>query len=80
MVNETSHFDKVKQLIVDRFGVPEDKVTNAMTFDDLGADSIDVVELVMEMEDTFNVQFEDTRIAALANVGDVVAYIDSLTL
>ena len=50
-----------------------------MTFEDLGADSIDVFELIMELEDTFSVQFEDSRIEALKNVGDVVTYIDQLT-
>lgn len=69
----------VQQLIVERFGLTEDKVTNEMTFEDLGADSIDVFELIMELEDTFSVQFEDSRIEALKNVGDVVTYIDQLT-
>jgi acyl carrier protein len=72
-------FQTVQQLIVERFGLTEDKVTNEMTFEDLGADSIDVFELIMELEDTFSVQFEDSRIEALKNVGDVVTYIDQLT-
>ena len=66
-------FQTVQRLIVERFGLTEDKVTN------LGADSIDVFELIMELEDTFSVQFEDNRIEALKNVGDVVTYIDQLT-
>ena len=72
-------FQTVQQLIVERFGLTEDKVTNEMTFEDLGADSIDVFELIMELEDTFSVQFEDSRIEALKNVGQVVTYIDQLT-
>ena len=72
-------FQTVQQLIVERFGLTEDKVTNEMTFEDLGADSIDVFELIMELEDTFSVQFEDSRIEALKNVGEVVTYIDQLT-
>ena len=49
-------------------------------WDDLcKSDSIDVFELIMELEDTFSVQFEDSRIEALKNVGDVVTYIDQLT-
>ena len=72
-------FQTVQQLIVERFGLTEDKVTNEMTFEDLGADSIDVFELIMELEDTFSVQFEDSRIEALKNVGDVVTYIVQLT-
>ena len=77
MVNANT-FEQVKQMIVERFGVSEEKVVPEMTFEDLGADSLDVVELVMEMEDTFNVQFEDSRIEALNNVGDAVDYIESL--
>ena len=72
-------FQTVQRLIVERFGLTGDKVTNEMTFEDLGADSIDVFELIMELEDTFSVQFEDSRIEALKNVGDVVTYIDQLT-
>lgn len=72
-------FQTVQRLIVEWFGLTEDKVTNEMTFADLGADSIDVFELIMELEDTFSVQFEDSRIEALKNVGDVVTYIDQLT-
>ena len=72
-------FQTVQRLIVERFGLTEDKVTHEMTFEDLGADSIDVFELIMELEDTFSVQFEDSRIEALKNVGDVVTYIDQLT-
>ena len=49
-----------------------------MTFEDLGADSLDVVELVMELEDRFNVQFEDEKIEQLVNVGDAVQYINQL--
>ena len=78
MVN-TNTFEQVKQMIVERFGVRPEQVSPSMTFDDLGADSLDVVELVMEMEDTFNVQFEDSRIESLNNVGEAVAYIESLT-
>ncbi|WP_028124686.1 acyl carrier protein [Eremococcus coleocola] len=78
MSENRSTFDIVKEMIVDRFGVNEGSVTETMTFDDLGADSLDVVELVMELEDTFNIQFEDEKIEALKNVGDAVRYIDEL--
>lgn len=68
----------VREMIVDRFGVQEDKVNSEMTFEDLGADSLDVVELVMELEDHFNIQFDDERIEELSTVGDAVRYIDEL--
>lgn len=78
MAQEPTTFEKVKEMIVDRFGVQEDKVTAEMTFDDLGADSLDVVELVMELEDTFNIQFDDDKIEELKNIGDAVTYIEQL--
>lgn len=75
--NQTT-LEVVREMIVDRFGVQEDKVTEDMTFQDLGADSLDVVELVMELEDHFNIQFDDEKIEELVNVGDAVRYIDEL--
>ena len=79
MTQEQSIFERVQEMIVDRFGVQEDKVTAEMTFEDLGADSLDVVELVMELEDTFNIQFDDDKIEELKNIGDAVTYIEQLT-
>ena len=78
MSENQSTFDTVREMIVDRFGVHEDSVTESMTFDDLGADSLDIAELVMELEDTFNIQFDDEKIEELKNVGDAVRYIDEL--
>ncbi|PMB84474.1 acyl carrier protein [Dolosicoccus paucivorans] len=72
-------FETVQQLVVDRFGVHEDKVTPEMTFQDLGADSLDVVEVIMELEDFYNVQFDDDRIESLATIGDAVNYLEELT-
>lgn len=74
--NET--FEIVQKMIVERFGVQEEKVTEKMTFDDLGVDSLDVVELVMELEDRFGVQFEDEKIEELNSIEDAVQYIDQL--
>lgn len=78
MTTNENVFDIVKEMIVDRFGVQEDRVTPAMTFNDLGADSLDIVELVMELENRFEVTFEDDKIEELANVGDAVSYIENL--
>lgn len=78
MSENQSTLEVVREMIVDRFGVQEDKVTEEMTFEDLGADSLDVVELVMELEDHFNIQFDDERIEELATIGDAVRYIDEL--
>lgn len=74
--NET--FDKVAKIIVERFGVDEDKVTTELTFkDDLGADSIDIVELVMELEDVFGTEISDEDAEQITTVGDAVKYIDA---
>lgn len=78
MATTKSVFEIVRDMIVDRFGVQEESVTPTMTFSDLGADSLDVVELVMELENHFEVTFEDEKIEQLANVGDAVQYIETL--
>ncbi|UOQ85538.1 acyl carrier protein [Gracilibacillus salinarum] len=71
-------FDKVKQIVVDRLDVDEEKVTLEASFkDDLEADSLDVVELVMELEDEFDLEIADEDAEKIATVGDAVKYIDS---
>ncbi|CQR47729.1 Acyl carrier protein [Paraliobacillus sp. PM-2] len=71
-------FDRVKKLVVDRLDVEEEKVTMEASFkDDLEADSLDVVELVMELEDEFDMEIADEDAEKIATVGDAVNYIDS---
>lgn len=70
--------ERVKKIIVDRLGVEESQVTPEATFkDDLGADSLDVVELVMELEDEFDMEISDEDAEKITTVGDAVAYIES---
>lgn len=70
--------ERVTKIIVDRLGVDESKVTLEATFkEDLGADSLDVVELVMELEDEFGLQFSDEDSEKIVTVGDAVSYIES---
>ena len=70
--------DRVKAIIVDRLGVEEDKVTLEASFkEDLGADSLDVVELVMELEDEFDMEISDDDAEKISTVGDAVNYINN---
>ena len=74
-----STFDKVKDIIIDKLGAEEGKITKAASFmDDLGADSLDTVELIMEMEEEFGIEIPDEEAEKLATVGDAVSYIDSV--
>ena len=69
---------KVKNIIVDQLGVEADKVTpDAKFIEDLGADSLDTVELVMAFEEAFDVEVPDTDAEKLTSVSEVVAYIES---
>ncbi|MDD6395812.1 MAG: acyl carrier protein [Firmicutes bacterium] len=71
-------FEKVKEIIVDTLSCEEDEVTmEANLFDDLGADSLDAVELNMAIGDAFGITIEDEKIAEMKTVGDIVNYIDS---
>jgi len=70
--------DRVKKIIVDRLGVDEAEVTLEASFkEDLGADSLDVVELVMELEDEFDMEISDEDAEKITTVGEVVNYIQA---
>ncbi len=75
-----STFEQVKKIVVEKLGVkPEDVTENATFVNDLGADSLDVVEFVMEVEKEFNITVPDEDAAKLERVGDAVKYIDAHT-
>ena len=75
-----STFDKVKDIVLDKLGTEENKITEAASFmDDLGADSLDTVELIMEMEEEFGIEIPDEQAEKLSTVGDAVKYIDSIS-
>ena len=69
-------FDKVKEIIVEQLGVAEDSVTTEASFiDDLGADSLDIVELIMALEEEFDMEIPDADAEKIVTVNDVVEYI-----
>lgn len=69
-------FDKVKDIIVEQLGVAENTVTLEASFiDDLGADSLDIVELIMALEEEFDLEIPDTDAEKIVAVSDVVDYI-----
>ena len=75
-----SAFDKVKKTIVEQLGVEENEVTmDASITDDLGADSLDQVELVMALETEFNLDIPDEEAEKIKTVGDAVRYIEEAT-
>jgi acyl carrier protein len=72
--------DKVKEIIVDQLGVDEKQVVPTASFiDDLGADSLDTVELVMALEEEFDIEIPDEEAEKIASVENAVAYIKSHT-
>lgn len=71
-------FDKIKDIIVEQLDVEEDAVTmEASITDDLGADSLDVVDLVMSIEESFGVEIPDEEVENIKTVGDIVKYIEN---
>ena len=78
-MSDNSIEEKVRSIIVDQLGVESDKVTaDAKFIEDLGADSLDTVELVMAFEENFDIEVPDEEVEKLHTVGDVVAYIEKV--
>ncbi len=73
-----SVFDRVKARVAHQLGVEEETVTRESSFvEDLGADSLDVVELVMALEDEFKIEIPDDQAEKIVTVGDAVGFIES---
>ena len=71
-------FDKVKELIAEQLDVKADDITETSNIqDDLGADSLDVVDLVMALEDEFDVEIPEDQVENIKTVGDIVKFIDA---
>src|ERR1043166_7383880 len=78
--DKSSIRDKVIDIVCEQMGASRDKVTNETSFiNDLGADSLDTVELVMEFEDEFDLNIPDEDAEKIQTVGDAIAYIESHT-
>ena len=70
--------EKVKKIIIDKLGVDESEVVPEASFtNDLGADSLDTVELIMEFEKEFNIAIPDDQAEKIATVGDAITYIEA---
>ncbi len=69
-------FEKVKEIIIEQLGVEGDTITSESSFiDDLGADSLDIVELIMALEEEFDLEIPDAEAEKVTTVNDVVEYI-----
>ena len=78
MSDETSTEDRIKKIVVDQLGVKPDQITPEAKFiEDLGADSLDTVELVMALEEEFGNEIPDEEAEKLTTVGDVIQYIEA---
>lgn len=77
-MSENTIFERISAMIIERFGVDAEKVSRELTFqEDLGADSLDVVELIMELEDVFSIQISDEDAEKIVTIGDAVDYIEA---
>jgi acyl carrier protein len=73
-------FDKIKEIVIEQLGVdPEDVAMESSFIDDLGADSLDIVELIMALEEEFDLEIPDEEAEKFPTVGDVVSYIKEHT-
>ncbi|WP_294405957.1 acyl carrier protein [uncultured Ruminococcus sp.] len=73
-------FDKIRDIIVEQLDVEEEKVTaEASISEDLGADSLDVVDLVMSIEESFDIEIPDEEVENIKTVGDIVKFIEAKT-
>ena len=72
----SEHYDKIKEIIIDKLGIDDGKITMEAKFiDDLGADSLDTVELIMQFEEEFGIEIPDEEAEGLLSVGQAVDYI-----
>lgn len=68
--------DSIKKILVEQLGVDEDSITEQTTIEDLGADSLDLVEAIMNIEDEFGIEIADEDVDSIKSVGDIINYIE----
>ena len=74
----SEHYDKIKEIIIDKLGIEEGKITmDAKFIEDLGADSLDTVELIMQFEEEFGIEIPDNDAESLLSVSQAVDYISN---
>lgn len=71
-------FDQVKEIVANQLSIPAEKITAETTFEQVEADSLDVVEVIMSIESTFNIDLPDGDVEQFKNVGDLSNYVDKL--
>jgi len=76
-VNGMDIFTKIRNIVAEQLGVEADDIKMDTTFDDLNADSLDVVELIMALEEEFDIEIPDEEAEKIKNIGDAVEYIKS---
>ena len=70
-------FNRVKELVIQELGVDEDKITIDSTLEDIGADSLDAVELIMALEEEYGVEISEEEARKMTNLKNIVDYIES---
>ena len=70
-----SELEKIKRIVADQLGVEEDEINEATSFEDLNADSLDIVELIMALEEEFDIEIPDQDAEKLTTVGAAVEYV-----
>jgi len=71
--------DKVKELFANQLGVKIENISDTTTFDDLGADSLDKIEITLQLEDVFKIEIPDNEAERLLTVGEVISHIEKKT-
>jgi acyl carrier protein len=80
MIERNDTVEKVIDLVASKLGIDKAKVVPSATLEDLGADSLEVIEVVMRLEDLFDIQIDDEDIEKLKTIDDLISYIHTLRL